>query len=370
MQSEMHFSNAMAGYLAAGNYFGYLVGAVLAGSVPWIRRRRLLGWRISVLLSIVTTGLMAAAANPWAWFCLRTLSGIASGLVFVLAASMVLDILAKHDRPKLSGMMYGGVGGGIAASGWLVPVLARHFGWRGTWVGLMGITVIVGAAAVLWMREESVASNPSRAGDRPRVSMGQRADQSGYFPWLMAAYGCEGLGYIITGTFLVAMATRLPALHGFASYCWVLVGLAALPSAAVWSYFGGRVGEVSTLVTAYLLQAAGVLLTVLVPNAIGVYLGSILFGGTFMGITTLGTMLGRELRPQDSSKAIGVMTVIYGIGQIVGAGAAGALANRSGGFELPTLAAAGVLVIGAGLLVLGRRARIPLVTMSRQSKHG
>ncbi|WAH40018.1 MFS transporter [Alicyclobacillus fastidiosus] len=113
-------------------------------------------------------------------------------------------------------------------------------------------------------------------------------------------------------------------------------------------------GDVPALVAAYLLQALGVLLPVVASNALGGYLGSILFGGTFMGITTLGTMLGRKLRPQDSSKAIGLMTGIFGIGQIVGAAGTGLLASHLGGFGVPTLAASGVIFIGAAILLIGR----------------
>lgn len=349
MQAQTHFSNAVAGYLASSNYLGYLLGAVFAGSIPWIRQRRLMTLRISLALSVLTTGVMAVTTNIGAWFVFRAMSGVASGLVFVLVSSVVLDALAKHRRSGLSGILYGGVGFGIATSGWIVPILGRLFGWQGTWLGLMFLTVILGIVAVPWIRDERAV--PTERATKPQV---QPSATKGYFPWLTMAYGCEGLGYIITGTFLVAMATKIPALHGFASYCWVLVGLAALPSCIAWAYFARRWGETRCLVAAYLLQAVGIILTVVLPTVLGIYLGSILFGGTFMGITTLATILGRELSPQDSSKAIGFMTVIYGVGQIVGAGAAGLLASHSGGFQIPTLAASGVILAGALILIVGR----------------
>jgi predicted MFS family arabinose efflux permease len=351
MQEETHFTNAVAGYLASSNYFGYLLGAVLAGSVAWIRQRRLTTLRVSLTLSVLTTGIMAATLSTWAWLVFRAISGVASGLVFVLVSSIVLDSLAKYNRPRLSGILYGGVGLGIATSGWIVPILDKSFGWQGTWIGLMLLTIVLGIVSVVWIKDER--GQPEQQGVRPQAH-GSAPKGKGYFHWLTVAYGCEGLGYIITGTFLVAMATKMPALHGFASHCWVLVGLAALPSCIVWTYVAHRWGEIPTLVAAYLLQAVGVILTVIIPTAVGVYLGSILFGGTFMGITTLGTMLGRKLRPTDSSKAIGLMTGIYGIGQIVGSGGAGLLASYSGGFEIPTLVASGIIVVGAVILIVGR----------------
>ncbi|MHB1628644.1 MAG: YbfB/YjiJ family MFS transporter [Bacilli bacterium] len=349
MQSQAHFSNASAGYLASSNYTGYLLGAFTAGSVPWIRHRRLNAYRWSLIVSIAATGGMAAASGFWLWSLLRMVSGISSGLVFVLVSSIVLDALARKNYSHLSGVLYGGVGLGIAVTGLMAPILGNPFGWRGAWLGLMALTTAIGIPAVLWIKDEQDGRH------RQKVAPQRQGDgQRWYFPWLVAAYGCEGLGYIITGTFLVAMAEKMPALHEFAPYCWVVVGLASLPSGVVWVRLARRWGNVPALAAAYLLQAFGVILPVLLPTAAGVYLGSVLFGGTFMGVTTLGTMLGRQLRPQDSSKAIGLMTGIYGIGQIVGAAGAGLLATRSGGFGLSTLVASGVIFAGAAILLMGR----------------
>ena len=349
MQSQMHFSNAVAGYLASTNYLGYLFGGFAAGSISWIRHRRLNVYRWSLIVSVLTTGAMAGTSSLWLWVVLRALSGIASGFVFVLVSSIILDVLSRQNRSMLSGVLYGGVGLGITVTGLVVPALGGTFGWRGTWFGLMVITIILGTLVLIWIKEERDSSQEQKSTQQEPTP-----EQRNYFPWLVVAYGCEGLGYIITGTFLVAMAAKMPTLHGFAAYCWVVVGLAALPSCMLWAYLAHRWGDIPALVAAYLLQALGVILPVILPTALGVYLGAFLFGGTFMGITTLGTTLGRKLRPRDSSKAIGLMTGIYGIGQIVGAGGAGLLASRTGGFGVPVMVASVVIFVGAVILLIGR----------------
>ncbi|MEK1829483.1 YbfB/YjiJ family MFS transporter [Priestia megaterium] len=40
MQSDLSFSNKVAGYLATSNYAGYLVGAVLVGILPLKQRKK------------------------------------------------------------------------------------------------------------------------------------------------------------------------------------------------------------------------------------------------------------------------------------------------------------------------------------------
>lgn len=352
MQAQTHFSNAIAGFLASSNYLGYLVGAFLAGSVSWIRRQRLFTFRWSLLLCILTTGAMALTSNVWIWYVLRCVSGISSGLVFVLVSSIVLDELAHHNRSTLSGMFYGGVGLGIAVTGLLVPAIGHPFGWRGTWLAMMILSILLGIPATLGIR-----SSDTRVQSQPSLSTPTVHGPDRMFWWLTVAYGCEGLGYIITGTFLVAMVAKMPGLQGMAPYTWVLAGVAALPSCILWSTCARRFGEVRILVTAYLVQTVGVLLPVISPTALGGYVGAVLFGGTFMGITTLATMLGRKLRSNDSSKAIGLMTGVYGIGQIVGAGGAGLLAGSSGGFRVPTVVASVVLFVGAICLIVGRLVR-------------
>lgn len=306
-------------------------------------------YRWSLILCIATIGAMAVSSNVWIWSLLRLMSGISSGLVFVLVSSIVLDELAKQNRSALSGVFYGGVGLGIAVTGMLIPAIGPSFGWRGTWFWLMVLTILLGIPSLLWIRQRATSVEWQQAVVKTSDT------RENLFSWLLLAYGLEGLGYIITGTFLVDMISKMPAMHGLTSYSWIIVGVTAIPSCIIWAYLGRRLGDVAALLAAYLLQAVGVLLPIIVPDAFGGYVGALLFGGTFMGITTLATTLGQKLRPNDSGKAIGLMTGVYGIGQIVGAGGAGLLASQSGGFGVPTLVASGVLFIGAVILTVGSR---------------
>lgn len=169
MQAQTHFSNTIAGFLASSNYLGYLVGAFLAGSVPWIRRQRQLTFRWSRLLCAVTTGAMALTSDVWMWYALRCLSGISSGLVFVLVSSIVLDELAHHNRSTLSGMFYGGVGLGIAVTGLLVPAIGHPFGWRGTWLAMMILSILLGIPATLGIRSSDTRVQPQPSLSTPTV---------------------------------------------------------------------------------------------------------------------------------------------------------------------------------------------------------
>jgi predicted MFS family arabinose efflux permease len=244
-----------------------------------------------------------------------------------------------------------GTGLGIFITGLLVPVFIAWASWRGAWLGLGLLSLIASILPWVWLRESNHAT---AAEDSAPFAGASGKGSSSIFPWLVAAYGCEGLGYIVSGTFLVAVAARISGLQGFAAYSWVLVGLASMPSCIVWASIAKKWGFVRSLILAYTVQMVGVVLPAVLPNAFGVCVGAVLFGGTFMGITTVATSAGRTLNPDRSSQAIGYMTGVYGVGQIIGPMGTGILVGMGQSYRVSLLLAGGVLLIGVCLLLVGQ----------------
>ena len=353
MQRDLSLSEATAGYLASSNYLGYFLGALLSGTF-----RKKLSWqailRIGLVLSISTTTGMGIIPGYSNWIVLRFLSGVASGFVFVSVSTIVLDILASRGRMSWAGFFYTGVGLGIAFTGLSVPRLAVRYGWQGAWIGLGIISTLIAVMAWIGVPKEDPPPNRS-----PAISGESTANGSGgALIWLIGAYACEGFGYIISGTFLVAMVERMGGMGGLGATSWVLVGLAAIPSSMVWSWISVRAGSIRTLIVAYIAQAIGVALPVFFPDPIGVFTGAILFGVTFIGIPTVALSAAHEMEPGRHGHVIGKLTVVYAIGQMIGPAFAGMVAVKSG-FGIPLVTASGILLAGAGMLIMGsRRARI------------
>lgn len=348
MQSNQHFSDAVAGYLASSNYLGYLLGALLGGIIP-LRNKKTWAFRCSLVVNILSIGMMSTTTSIPAWMIYRFVSGLTSGVVFVLASSIVLDVLAVRKRTSSSGVFYSGVGIGILLTGISVPIFDDYGNWQGTWLGLMLLSVPIGFFAWFWTREstcdEAVTLQSSTESDV--------CDKQFYW-WLLISYGLEGMGYIIIGTFLVDIASKIPSISGFTSLSWIITGVGAIPSTTLWAWLGRRWGIQRSLVIAYFIQAVGVIIPVIFFNPIGIYLAAFLFGGTFMGITTLSTTMTRNMYAQRSSQAIGYLTTCYGIGQILGPIGAGILAQRTDNYTLSLIIATIVLVLGALLLIMGR----------------
>jgi predicted MFS family arabinose efflux permease len=344
MLAALGLSKAAAGVIASANFAGYLVGALgaMRTALPGSRRAWLLG---ALVLSGLTTGAMGFCGEVPAFLMLRFLGGIASALVLILSSALVLDRLAEFGRPGLSALHFAGVGVGIAVSAILVAGLPGRGGWTAMWQ-VSGVLSLVGALVVALL----VPAVP----DRPVVLRPSELPASGpRLRKMTVAYGLFGFGYVITATFLVAIVRATPAIRELEPVIWILVGMAAAPSVWFWSVLGRRIGLATAFGLAALAEAAGVLASVVWPTPVGICVAAVLVGGTFMGLTALGLMRGRELAVSvDPRRVMAAMTGAFGVGQIVGPALAGVVSDVTGGFAVPSMAAAGALVTAAWL---GRR---------------
>ena len=346
MVDGLRLSKSDAGLIASANFVGYLLGALLASSacVPGQRRTWLLG---ALVLCGASTGAMGLVSSMPAFLILRFAAGAASALILVYASSLVLDRLAQASRNGLSGLHFAGVGVGIALSAVLISgLVAAGADWRVLWLASGGMSLAaVAAVALLLPRgrpQQSAATRP------PRVN-GSATGQG--FPALTLAYGLFGFGYVVTATFLVAIVRDSLELRSIEPLVWIIVGIAASPSVALWTPLGARFGIAHAFALACLTEAVGVAASVLWPTMLGTFLAAALLGGTFMGITSLGLAGARRLAAgRDPQRALGLLTASFGAGQIAGPTLAGYLHDQMGGFMVPSLLATGALLAAAAIV--------------------
>src|SRR5205085_9061340 len=125
----------------AANLAGYLAGALIA---------REFGTRAGAVRAL--RGMMALAALcafacsvpvSFIWFFgWRFLAGLSGGVIMVLAASTILPHVSPSKRGFVGGVIFAGVGLGVAASGTLVPLLLQQ-GVRQSWYGLGVLSVLL-----------------------------------------------------------------------------------------------------------------------------------------------------------------------------------------------------------------------------------
>ncbi|WP_328333326.1 YbfB/YjiJ family MFS transporter [Kribbella sp. NBC_00382] len=315
MQAQAGMSATTGAHLATANYVGYLIGALIAIVVP----RSQLVLRLALLTLIATLALMPAGG----WLVLRLLAGIASALIFVIATSALLHSPAHH----LIGWALGGIGAGIALSG--LAVLIIHT-WQDAWWTAAALSLAIAVPA--WqLRPSGETTQPSQvAANSPR-----------WFGALLVSYSLEGVGYVIAGTFLVA-AINQTTTGPIGSTAWVLVGLAAIPSTALWAWLSRTWSRPTLLVTALILQAIGLALPVLSGGTIPALLSATLFGATFLGICGMTLAIGAHLQVP---RAVAILTTGYSIGQIIGPLAVTPLLHN--GYHQALLIAAAIVTLAA-----------------------
>jgi MFS family permease len=173
----------------------------------------------------------------------------------------------------------------------------------------------------------------------------------------------------VTGTFLVAIVKTMPALAEVAPWFWVAVGVAGAPSAILWSRIGARIGLLTALVIAHLVQAVGIAAPAFSDAPAVVLVAAMLFGGTVIGITALVVAYAGRIGGANAGRMIGVLTASFSVGQIIGPIVAGMLAEAGGGFDLALMLAAATVLVGAVVLaagvVLGRGQSVALTTRKR-----
>ena len=337
MHAQAGLSAAAGANLATANYAGYLVGALAGTLAPALVRSRTV-LRGSLLLLAAALAAMPLTHSTAVWAALRLLAGVASALVFVVAVASLLHHLRDHPA-HLPGWAFGGVGAGIALSGLLVLALRSVADWRAAWWAAAALTGVLAAAS--WRLRPEDAPVATGTGDRP----GARTHR--WFGALFVSYFLEGVGYIVAGTFLVAaIGQGSPGWLG--SGAWVLVGLASVPSSALWARLGRRWSRPGLLLTALTIQAAGIALPALTGSTAAALASAVLFGATFLGVSTLALATGAHLR---FPRSVALLTAGYSVGQILGPPVVAPLL-RHGYHQALLLAAVVVLAAAVAAAVL------------------
>jgi predicted MFS family arabinose efflux permease len=349
MRHDAGLTVALSGVLASANLAGYLCGA-LAATQRAMRTRRYLALCVASIVVVATTAAMALP-QEW-WIPARFVTGVASGIAFVLTVSLFLDRSIRVARAGAIAIVFSGVGLGIALAGSLVPLFASIGGSRVAWLGVATASLAILAIALPQIDDEPIAT-----ADTPATVVARENTRSGAFAWLCVAYGIEGFAYIIPATFLVTMVDAAPGLARFSGFAWVVVGLVAAPAATMWAWIGRRIGKDAAFVAALTVQALGLLATIAIPGIVGALLLAATLGSTFVGITSLASALGREMRPHATGVAIGILTVTYGIGQILGPLVAVRVSLATGGDRETLGLAAAMLGLGVVAYAYGGRPR-------------
>jgi len=327
MQAAGQLDLAQGSWLASANYLGYFVGALLAARIA-IEPRTLV--RVGVMSIALLTAAMAWTDSFAGWLLLRAASGVLSACVLVGTSAWCLAELSRAGKSAWAGMVYAGVGGGIALAGlYCLGGVRLHAAPGALWMQLGLVAALCGGVVLLLARRGPVAvaavATPAAApasaanataaiGANRSAGRAQPAQQR----VLVTVYGIFGLGYILPATFLPAMARTVLDDPAVFSWAWPVFGAAAALSTVLVATLFARVDRVRLWVACQWLMAVGTGLPGLMPSTATVLASALLVGGTFMVVTMVGLQEARARGGAAATALLGSMTASFALGQIIG----------------------------------------------------
>ncbi|MDX6916311.1 MFS transporter [Pectobacterium carotovorum] len=348
MLEEGRFTFNQLSYIASANYAGYLFGSLFFS----FSRRASTSQPMFLLFSAaaataVLLFAMALTTSTTLAMLIRFLAGIASAAMMIFGSLTILHHTQHHSRQThVIASLYAGVGVGIVLGNEYI-IIGRHYALTAEllwWGAALLSALLLFALLILSPPKSSVVPQPLT-----------NTDESPQLSWrrLALLYGLAGFGYIIIATYLPLMVTALD-MPRLSLHLWSLVGLAIIPGCFFWLWAANCWGTLPCLTANLIIQGVCVLLTLLSHSPTALILSCVGFGATFMGTTSLVMPLAKRLRAPHGINLLGLVTLTYGIGQILGPLLTSALTNTNA-IAPAILCSAAALFIAAGLCFPYRR---------------
>src|SRR5882762_6320183 len=322
------FTPAEAVYLGAANFAGYLAGALIARDLG-ARIGSVWALRGMMLLAAVTCFACAVPISFTWFFGFRFLAGVSGGVIMVLAASTILPHTAPSRRGFVGGVIFAGVGLGVAASGTLVPLLLQQ-GLTQSWYGLGLLSALLTLVSwKAWPAETHVTQHT------PDSHVASRGRNLTIIRTLSAEYGLNALALVPHMVFLVDFVARgLGQGISAGSHYWVLYGIGATVGPLLTGHLADRAGFGPALRVAFFVEAIAVLLPALSSAPPAMIVSSVVVGGFTPGIVPL--VIGRihELIPHSNASqraAWAQATTMFAVFQAASAYGLSYLFDRTGG---------------------------------------
>lgn len=357
MKEGLQLSYAETGWLATGNFIGYLLSSLIAGLIAsrWPPRRLILIALCLLTLALASTSVVTGFSSA---LLVRSLTGLASGALYIPAMTLPTIWFAPHRRGMAAGIQAGGSGLGLILSGLLVPEVLHRVGpagWRHSWILL---AILVGIVWLLMLG--FVRDRPEDVGHRPYgASEASPPPPPGPARWrevfanrglwaLGGVFACFGFSYVIYVTFFAAYLVREGGLSAEAAgRLWGLVGVLSLGSGLLWGTVADRMGKRYGLAAVFGVHAVCFAIFGWGRTAPAFVLSAALFGLTAWSIPAImAAAVGDYARMSLAAAALGFLTIIFGLGQATGPPIAGRLADWSQSFSGAFLLASGVALLG------------------------
>jgi len=348
MRADLHWSYAEAGWMNTTNAAGYLAGALFAsravGAFGAYRVMIAGVWACIVALLLCALFRHAVPLNA-----ARILAGLGGGFAFVSGGVLAAGVAQRNPARAafLLGLFYGGAGFGILSSGLAVVLVLEHIApgsWNAAWAALTVISLPL-AIGLHLARNESNAPVALRQERPPYRAMG----------WLLCGYLLFGAGYIAYMTFMIAYVQGNGQGPAFQAFFWAIIGIATMASPWLWTFVMKRFVHGYAFAALTCVTAVGAVLPLLSDHMAMLVASAALFGSAFFAVVASTTaFVRRNLTQNQWASGIGMFTVVFGVGQMLGPVAIGFVNDSLHGLSGGLWASVSLLLISIAFGALQR----------------
>lgn len=351
LRSDLGVSSGIAGVISSSAFAAFLL-SVPAGS--WVTRTR--GPRAAVLVGLLLAGtgmaLVAVAPSIPVLALGVVLAGASPGWCWIPFNDGAAALVAEDRRPRVLSVVSTGTTLGIALAAVLAVLgLFAGLSWRWSWTGFALVALLALATGRALIPSRAVFAD---AGFGTGTASSERL--TARLAWPVAAacsFGVTSSVYLSFAVDAVARADGPGGLPPKASGAVVFLalgtcGLVGLAAAGI----ERRLGLVGILVAVFVASSASALLLASAAGSLpGVLVSAGLQGACIMTISAVLSFWTTRLRPEDPSRAFGVVLGAVGAGSVAGPVLAGLALDGRGDTAVFGVAAALSLLTTVALVV-------------------
>jgi MFS family permease len=347
MQGELLMNATQAGMVGSANFLGYFVGLFVTSS--WYKKYGA-ATLISRSLYTQAASMVAMALVPHYLLAalIFTITGFFGALANIAVMTYIAQVVPSSIKGKATGIVVAGIGLAIITSGFIVPKLELlpYPEWRTGWSLFAILIGLIGFFAYKTISLFPVHASLTTHQD----SLSLKTILSSWPFWKTGIlFSIFGMSAIMFMTFFVLAAVRKWGLSTeISGTFWSILGVASLFSGPLFGSVSDKIGRYKTIGLLFVMQACAHLIIATSLPSSWLFASAALFGLSTWAIPSIMATLSSELfGVEHTARILSLITLFFGIGQIVGPLLSGMMIDITGDFSVSFITSSVMLVLGA-----------------------
>jgi len=347
MQLNLGMNATQAGIVGSANFVGYFLGLFVVGR--WyghygpkrLISRALATQGVAMLLMALSTHYLIAAS-------FFVVSGFFGALANIGIMTYIAQSVPSYVKGRATGIVVAGIGFAIILSGIVTPTVALFVQnpWRISW-GIFAILVfIAGIISLIKIAPKSLSQSSAH---QTNDSLSLKTILKTCAFWQTGIlFFIFGMCAIMFMTFFVAaLEESWQVNEQISGIFWAILGVSSLFSGPLFGMASDKFGRHVTLGVLFGLQGIAHLLIALNVPFLGIFVSAMIFGLSTWAVPSIMATLSSELfGSSHTARILALVTLFFGIGQMIGPLVAGILRDLTGDYSLAFTISAILLWIG------------------------